>query len=46
MQSNLLEKFNSKIESIIDSLESHPVESIIKVVLLYVVFKQLFKKNA
>lgn len=45
-QESILEKLGTKFESILDTLEDKPVESIIKVVLMYVVFKQLFKNKA
>lgn len=41
----ILEKLSAKLEGVLDTLETKPLESIIKVVLLYVVFKQLFKKK-
>jgi hypothetical protein len=41
----ILEKLSTKLESVLDTLETKPLESIIKVILLYVVFKQLFKNK-
>lgn len=44
----LLEKLGKKFESLLETIEDKPIETIFKTLILYVVFKQLFggKKTA
>lgn len=41
----MLEKLEEKLGGMLDKLEEKPVESLIKVLIIYIVFKQLFKNR-
>lgn len=41
----MLEKLEEKLGGMLDKLEEKPIESLIKVLIIYVVFKQLFKNR-
>jgi hypothetical protein len=41
----MLEKLELKLGEMLDKLEDKPIESLLKVLIIYVVFKQLFKNK-
>jgi hypothetical protein len=41
----MLEKLEAKFGSMLDGLEDKPVESLLKFLIIYVIFKQLFKNK-
>jgi len=40
-----LEKLEAKLGDMLDKLEEKPIESLLKFLIIYVVFKQLFKNK-
>ncbi len=44
-EGQILEKLQAKFESLLDTVETKPLETVLKALLLYVVFKQLFKNK-